>query len=291
VFDILSFLNEMEGRLSKIHDARMRRVKFAELLVRLPNEDVCDIIESIYLDAIMHRAPGRLLLENLAYLDELHAIAGRKHLSDWYTFSQDNGYRFVGEILSPPGGILPEISPQGHKDLSDLTLGEKKSLARKPDHIMIEKVMYEPNSNIITILLNNGRLLLKHVLFIATRRPNFPEILEVIFRHPKWSTNYEVRKALVANPYTMPSIAIVLVPSLNSQDLEFLEYGDNLAASLVQSVLSMRRELEGSAPKKQKSQKDYDELGGVAGEMLEDLLSENDYGIDPDDLDKIENLN
>ena len=280
----------MEGRLSKIRNAKMRRIKFAELIARMPDEDACDIIESIYLDAIMHRAPGRLLLENLAYLEDLHTIAGRRKLSDWYTFAQNNGYRFTGEILAPPSGILPEIFPQGHKDLADITLGEKKTLARKPDHILIEKVMYEPNPAIIGILLNNGRTLLKHVLFIATRRPNTPAILEVIFHHRKWSANYDVRKALVANPYTAPSIAIVLVPSLNSQDLEFLEYGDNLTASLVQSVLAVRRELEGEAPRKQKTQTDYDAIGEVALEMLDTMLSEEGFGVDAEDLDKIENL-
>ena len=43
--------------------------------------------------------------------------------------------------------------------------------------------------------------------------------LERLFRHPRWSHRYRVRKALVYNPYTPVNAALALLPFLNAVDL------------------------------------------------------------------------
>ena len=274
MLDTREFLEETRRRLSTVRDRAMRRHKFAQIIARLPDSDACDVIEAVYLDAVLQQPPGRLLLENLAYLDDLEAALGRPRMAEMYRLSVETGYHFVGEILSPPAPEFPAVLPEGHRDLADLSLGEKKSLARRPSEVTIEKVMLEPNAGVIRILLNNPRTLLKHVLFIAARRPNYYQVLEQIFLHRKWSRHYEVRRALAGNPYTLPGIVIVTVPLLTSQDLERMEFGRNLNASLVQNTLALRRELLGDAPIRQRSDEDLADMERTADEHLLHLLED-----------------
>jgi len=74
--DTYSFMTELTDRVRKISDPGMRRYKFASYITRLSNEDACSVVEAIYADAVAHRLPGRLLLENFAYMEEIETIAG-----------------------------------------------------------------------------------------------------------------------------------------------------------------------------------------------------------------------
>ncbi len=281
--DTTAFLAEMTKRLSLIRDRQMRRIKFVQTLARLEDEDACTAIDAIYLDGVLHRKPGVLLLDNLAYLDSLNQILGKERMQRMYYTSLRLGLKFAHEVLSPPP-LSEDLHPlEGHKDLAKLTLGEKRALAKKPDLVIIEKLMYDPEPMVIETLLNNPRLLLKHVMFIATRRPNRPEILERVFLHHKWSKIYEVRKALAANPFTPPGIVLVVVPLLNSQDLEVLEYGDNLSASLVAAVLATRNEILGKPPRKREDLIDKQSLEKIANQLIEENLDK--LGMSSEDLE------
>ena len=52
-----------------------------------------------------------------------------------------------------------------------LTLGERKSLARRPDRDLIARVMRDPNPDVIRILLNNPGLTESDVVRVCARRP------------------------------------------------------------------------------------------------------------------------
>jgi hypothetical protein len=92
-------------------------------------------------------------------------------------------------------------------------------------------------------------------------RPTRPEILEVLARHPRWSSRYRIRKALACNPATPDTIARRLLPTLMRQDLRHALEAGVLPAELVPEVRRMLRgrdadtsrassELDESAPRK-----------------------------------------
>ncbi len=100
-----------------------------------------------------------------------------------------------------------------------LTLGERKSLARKPDRDMVEKLLLDPHPEVIRRVLVNPRMTEDLVLRLATRRTCPGEVLAEIARFPRWSTRSRIRLALVLNPALPEDIAARLVSLLLRQEL------------------------------------------------------------------------
>jgi hypothetical protein len=83
-----------------------------------------------------------------------------------------------------------------------LTLGERKSLARRPQRESLERLLRDPHPDVIRQLLANPRLTEDHVLSIAARRPCRPDVLTEIARATRWAHRPRVRVALILNPDT-----------------------------------------------------------------------------------------
>jgi hypothetical protein len=100
-----------------------------------------------------------------------------------------------------------------------LTLGERKSLARKPDRDTIERLLLDPHPDVIRRVLANPRLTEDHVLRLAARRPCPGAVLAEIARSTRWSGRSRVRLALVLNPSVPEDISVRLVSLLLRQEL------------------------------------------------------------------------
>jgi hypothetical protein len=100
-----------------------------------------------------------------------------------------------------------------------LSLGERKSLARRPTRAALERLMGDPHPDVIRNVLGNPRLTEDDVVRLAARRPAFADVLVEIARHPTWSQRIRVRRALVHNPFTPPEIAVPLVRLLIRPEL------------------------------------------------------------------------
>jgi hypothetical protein len=103
-----------------------------------------------------------------------------------------------------------------------LTLGERKSLARKPDRRMFDRVLRDPHPDVIALLLQNSHLTEVDVVRLCARRPGIPEVLSRVAASPKWSLRPAVRRALAMNPATPAAIAAGLLPLLAPEDLRAL---------------------------------------------------------------------
>lgn len=101
-----------------------------------------------------------------------------------------------------------------------LTLGERKSFARKPDRFMLDRLLRDPDPSVIRNVLGNPRITEDDVVRLAARRPNFADVIEEVIRHARWSGSERVRLAIVLNPYTPPAVAVPLVPLLLRQELQ-----------------------------------------------------------------------
>lgn len=100
-----------------------------------------------------------------------------------------------------------------------LTLGERKSLARKPDRRFIDRITRDPSPAVIELLLGNPRLTEDDVVRMCARRPNVPEVLTLVFVNPRWSSRPRVRRSLAMNPYTPEPIVAAVVPLMSPEDL------------------------------------------------------------------------
>lgn len=117
----------------------------------------------------------------------------------------------------------PDVHPRDLPDYGKgrpLTLGERKSIARRPPPELLPKVLADPHPDVIRNVLASARLTEDDVVRLATKRPNKPEILLEVARHPRWCQRPRVRMALVMNPTTPSEIAISMVALLRRDELK-----------------------------------------------------------------------
>lgn len=103
-----------------------------------------------------------------------------------------------------------------------VTLGERKSLARRPSRDMIERLLGDPHPDVIRRLLLTPKLVEEDVVRLAARRPGRPEVLAEIIRTPKWIHRQRVRMAVLLNPDTPLPLAAPLTSVLVRQELAFI---------------------------------------------------------------------
>jgi hypothetical protein len=113
-----------------------------------------------------------------------------------------------------------------------LTLGERKSLARRPDRDTMERLLADPHPAVIHRLLANPRVLEDDVVRLAAKRPGRAEILVEIARSTRWVHRPRVRLALVMNPATPPEIAARIVGLLLRPELALVARSPGVPASV-----------------------------------------------------------
>ena len=99
-----------------------------------------------------------------------------------------------------------------------LSLGERKSLARRRDRALLTRAVRDPHPEVIGILLDNPALTELDVVRLCARRPVQPEVLGLVFRHARWIVRYRVRLTLALNPHTPEEITLQLLPHLTVAD-------------------------------------------------------------------------
>lgn len=113
-----------------------------------------------------------------------------------------------------------------------LTLGERKSLARRADRDLIARVLRDPHPDVIRILLGNPGLIEADILRLSAQRPVRGDVLREVFRHAKWVVRYPVKVALALNPYTPLDVRLQLAPHLSPQDASRMLDGPRLPSAL-----------------------------------------------------------
>lgn len=146
--------------------------------------------------------------------------------------------RLVRQPMSLPllaGRAVPEPEDDRIPDYGrgrPLTLGERKSLARRPDRAMTERLLRDPHPDVIRQLLLNPKVIEDDVLSLAARRPCRPDVLVQIARSPRWAHRPRIRVALVLNPDTPLDVAAPLVGLLVRQELRLVATSTTVAPAL-----------------------------------------------------------
>ncbi len=122
--------------------------------------------------------------------------------------------RMLLEDEDPPPASLPDYG-KGRP----LTLGERKWIARRPPPDLIPRILADPHPDVIRTVLASARVTEEHVVRLVTKRPNRPEVLQEVARHPRWCHRPRVRLSLVLNPATPTELAIALVSLLRRSEL------------------------------------------------------------------------
>lgn len=113
-----------------------------------------------------------------------------------------------------------------------LTLGERKSLARKPDRATMDRLLRDPHPDVIRMVLAAPRVTEEDVLALAARRPCRPDVLTEITRQSRWAHRPRIRMALVLNPDTPLEIAAPIVGLLMRHELRLVATSPAVAAGV-----------------------------------------------------------
>jgi hypothetical protein len=101
----------------------------------------------------------------------------------------------------------------------ELTLGERKSLARHPNRRAFEKLCHDPHPLVIRQLLENPMMVEADAIRIATHRPARREAIQELARSPRWMARQRVRLSILLNPGSPPEVAMPLLALCNREEL------------------------------------------------------------------------
>jgi hypothetical protein len=113
----------------------------------------------------------------------------------------------------------------------ELTVGERRSLARRPNRRAFDRLLADPHPLVIQILLHNPHLTEDDVVRLVSRRPLRQGVICELAQCPDWLVRPRVRMTLLHNPGTPGPVALPLL-ALCKRD-ELLEVLENAALNAV----------------------------------------------------------
>ncbi|HIA03437.1 MAG TPA: hypothetical protein EYN06_00600 [Myxococcales bacterium] len=151
-------------------------------------------------------------------------------------------------LLTTPARLVAtqeEVLPD--PQMLEISLGVRKSMAKLPDRDKLTRLAMDPSVPVVEILLHNPKVIEQDVVRIAARRPNMVAVLELVARHPKWSSRYDVQLALAQNPYSPTRLAAAMTPFLKPIHLFHLAQDAALHDSVRDvghTIISWRKEAQ-----------------------------------------------
>jgi hypothetical protein len=115
------------------------------------------------------------------------------------------------------------------RDVAEIPLGRRRSLAKGGDRLLLEKLALDPDPIVIEHLLQNPRTREGDVVRIAALRPIAGETLRRIDGDARWQANLRVRATIARNPYCPIDLAMRLLPTLGTGVLREIADDSNLA--------------------------------------------------------------
>lgn len=228
--------DQLERLISSLPDIEFRVGWLREQIVQWPTEGAAHLLDAVCEDGerAEHRAKEAMLAIAIVFAglgecdvtERLREEAvGRRLLS-------------LGRLLRRgPAPVM--IDRPAHEQPvpdygagRDLTVGERRSLARRPNRRSFEKLLLDPHPLVIAQLLQNPRMTEDDVVRMGARRPARSEVIEAIAKMPRWLSRARVRMTLLLNPGTPSTIAMPLLGACTRQELREIASSADSAAVL-----------------------------------------------------------
>jgi len=139
-------------------------------------------------------------------------------------------------LPSAPGDIRRVAEEVILTRVPNLPVGEKLTLARRGPSRVAGAILAEGHPQALKFALENAFLTESQILK-ALAKAGVPErVVAAIAHHPKWSSQYNVRAALVRNPHTPHARVRAFLPNLTLRDLKDIAGLDSLAPHLKKHI-------------------------------------------------------
>jgi len=211
-------IDRLDRKLAHVPEPAMRRKLVLEALHAWSAEEARLLIRYVH-DRKPARTPGSDLLRDI--LLELLLGAGplgTEPLSyelrrDLYAAAAQTDDDVLMELLrSQQGqGAEEETPARLPRELEELPLGVRRSLAKGNDPVRLELLARDSDALVIRNLLRNPRLREEDVVRIAALRPVAVTTLTEVACSSRWSSRTRVRIALVRNPRCPVELGVKLL--------------------------------------------------------------------------------
>jgi hypothetical protein len=232
----MGWVEEQTDRLARcltsITDAAVRIAYLRHTLLAFTTEQVVELLMAAHAFAETRSARHKNLLGSLS-LALAHPTCDQLRRDAATQLMAREERQLARSLSQVPGPLKDEAQRVPDFGMNrPVTLGERKSLARRNDREWIARVIRDPHPDVMKILLLNPLLTETDVVRLCARRPVAGEALREVFQCSRWIVRYPVKVALALNPYTPLDIALQLAPLLRDQDKKRILDAVDLPAEL-----------------------------------------------------------
>jgi hypothetical protein len=210
---------------ARVPELPMRAALLAGRLRELPLVDGVLTLEKVVQGALQHRPEAVAVYSALVPPDVAALAFGPGLLAAMGKVAGEGGHELATlwldaalEPREPEGGSRRRTAL--HRDVAELSLGERRSLARLARGDTLRKLLADADPVVIEHLLANPRTTEAVVLAITSRRPTVTAALEAVLASPRFGARHSVRLSLARNPHLRDALAASLLVLLNGVDLE-----------------------------------------------------------------------
>jgi hypothetical protein len=196
-------------RLAVTLDVVCERAEQAEPAAREALIAIVDALNGEGMDDLVQRLREQAAGDSLLALERLVRLPPRSH--------------------RPTSSAPPREPPEREGPGRSVPLGERKSLARRPDRDTLHRMLRDPHPDVIRRCLANPLLVEDDVVRLGARRPGRPEVLAQIARS-SWVHRPRIRMTLVMNPATPLEVVVRLVGLLLRPELAMAARSPAVAA-------------------------------------------------------------
>jgi len=226
----------LSRKLASLPERAMQWRVMLDVLRDAPIEEAAQLAETILRRPMdSHRRPDLLRLRLL------EVLAGASPTPDFsldYSFRRElyaAAHEQDAESVKRHLHSLPELANADvlarrlPRDVAEIPLGRRRSLAKGADRLLLEKLAFDPDPVVMEHLLQNPRTREADVVRIAALRPIGGDTLRRIDADARWQANLRVRIAIARNPYCPIDLAMRLLPTLGTGVLEEINDDSGLA--------------------------------------------------------------
>ncbi|HTS11608.1 MAG TPA: hypothetical protein VMH00_05785 [Candidatus Limnocylindrales bacterium] len=125
-------------------------------------------------------------------------------------------------------------------------VGEKLTLARRGPSRVAGAVLAEGHPQAVKLALDNAFLSESQILKVLAKASVPERVVVAIAQHPKWSTQYNVRVALIRNKHTPAGRVMAFLPNITLRDLKDVGLLETLAPHTKRYIQQeLKRRMEG----------------------------------------------
>ncbi|MGO9835128.1 MAG: hypothetical protein ACLP1X_13015 [Polyangiaceae bacterium] len=217
-------------------DSTLRAAYVASALRAWPLEVSARVLDSVCERAEQAEAASRETL--IAIVDALNGEGMADLLQRLREQAAGESLLALARLIRHPVDSIPPSGADARRDRvpdlgrgRELTLGERKSLARRADRDLMQRLLADPHPDVIRRCLGNPRVTEDDVVRLAAKRPCRGDVLIEIARST-WTHRPRVRLAVVMNPSTPVEMALRIAGLLLRPELALVAGSPGVSSAL-----------------------------------------------------------